>query len=271
MTNERKTPDDSTSDELVTQAYRDLANEQAPQRSDDAVLRAAAKALRPPYQRSILWTRPVAWAAVVAICLAITLQVTQVPVPNDVPAIMQMQEAVDYREAPEKTEQESTGRQLLQDAPARSDDQEPALRSRATRPLSPASPEQDLQPVSPEEHFEPALRDQPVLQEATPTMPAEFEMQDADMLQRAEDMVRLQSGDNKESDPAAVGVSAYAPAGASLSLEVPVCNEDDRQDPQDWLACIVRLEQAGLAEEATLERDQLGETFPDFVVPASPE
>ena len=120
MTNERITPDPgAASDERVAAAYRDLANERAPDELNAAVLRKAAQAARPRYQRSILWTRPVAWAAVVAISLAITLQVTQVPVPNEVPAVRQLQESDAFDPPPARNEQEVyRDRQAAEDLPA---------------------------------------------------------------------------------------------------------------------------------------------------------
>ena len=120
MTNERKTPDHGpASDERVTGAYRDLATERAPKRLNSAVLRHARKAAQPPYKRSIRWTRPTAWAAVVAICLAVTLQVTQLPTPTDIPASTELLPLDSADEATAKQEQERyRDRQVSKDLPA---------------------------------------------------------------------------------------------------------------------------------------------------------
>ena len=127
MTNERNRPDaNGLHDASVSRAYADLATERAPAQLDQAVLRKAQKAAERPYRRSILWTRPVAWAAVVAICLAITLQVTQVPVPDDIPDIG----LVEHDESTASPDIDSESK-ILADEPGRLEQQQ-----RATVPLT---------------------------------------------------------------------------------------------------------------------------------------
>ena len=110
------------------------------------------------------------------------------------------------------------------------------------------------------------------LEESAAPPPEDIELQDAELLRRAEELRRMRAGDNKEAEPATVGVSSFtAPASAAASLEVTGCTEEHREDPDDWLVCIVLLERSGLIEEATLEREQLAEAFPDFEFPARPE
>ena len=83
MTNEREHPKSvHETDALVSKTYADMADERTPDRLNKLVLRKAANAARPQYSRSMRWMRPAAWAATIAICLAITLQVTKVPVPD---------------------------------------------------------------------------------------------------------------------------------------------------------------------------------------------
>ncbi len=66
-------------DQQVSAAYQDLAKERTPEHLDRDVLRMAkASTERPQYSRWTAWSRPLAWAATVALCLAITLEVTQV-------------------------------------------------------------------------------------------------------------------------------------------------------------------------------------------------
>ena len=79
MSNERQERDN---DPRVSSSYRELATERSPKKLDDAILRKAHAATRPAYGRLRLWVRPLAWAATVAISLAIVLQVTQVPDPG---------------------------------------------------------------------------------------------------------------------------------------------------------------------------------------------
>lgn len=272
MTDERNTPDKAENPEaLVSQAYRDLATECAPEELNATVLRKAAKAARPPYQRSILWTRPAAWAAVVAICLAITLQVTQVPVPDDVPVARELQESDAFDAVSGKKEQEQyRDGQLSSDRPAGRS----ASDSNTEGRIVPGSRSEDAANVA----HSPAAA---VLQEATPAMTEDFDMPDADILRRAEDLVRLQTGDNKirehkepgESERADVAATAagFAAASAPARPYTSGCTEADRQDPETWLDCILSLEGAGLVDEGALQREQLAETFPDFEIPARAE
>lgn len=84
MTNERQHPDfTAETDETVSATYRELSREGAPNHLNEKVLQQAAeRALRPRYSRSVMWTRPLAWAATVGLCLAIVLEVTRVPTPE---------------------------------------------------------------------------------------------------------------------------------------------------------------------------------------------
>lgn len=241
MTNERKITDHSgASDERVSTVYRELAGERAPDRLNDAVLRQAAKAARPAYSRSILWTKPVAWAAVVAICLAITLQVTRVPVPDGVPV-----------ELPAAVK-----RSL--DAPA------DAVQQRAKTRQAPTEIQAEM-PAAASERVVRQDAGAAVKEEAMPSSAAEFELQEADLLRRADDMVQLQSGRNRQ--PAQPETSAYAPGAKLLDESVADCDEKARSTPATWYACIVDLEQAGRADAARRQRERLAEAFPDFEMP----
>ena len=76
MTNERKNED---RDRLVRDTYKALANERAPDRLNNQVLRQAADAGRSRYSLTRAWTRPVAWAATIGLSLAIVLEFTRLP------------------------------------------------------------------------------------------------------------------------------------------------------------------------------------------------
>ena len=76
MTNERNNKD---RDQLVRDTYRALADERAPDRLNDRVLKQAAKAGRSRYSLTRAWTRPVAWAATIGLSLAIVLELTRLP------------------------------------------------------------------------------------------------------------------------------------------------------------------------------------------------
>ena len=79
---EKRNQSGAETDVLVSQAYRDLADERTPERLDRTILRAAAKEARPRYSRFIAWTRPMAWAATVMLSVALVLELTDTPSPE---------------------------------------------------------------------------------------------------------------------------------------------------------------------------------------------
>ena len=88
--------------------------------------------------------------------------------------------------------------------------------------------------------------------------PEAFEMQDSDMLQRAEEMARTREGtaaDNAFAASGAVGLRAVA---------APTCDDAVSGDPETWLDCIEGLEEAGFDDEAARQRELLTAAFPDF-------
>jgi len=82
MTEERNRPElDGEVDSLVTRTYKEVASELAPEHLDKAVLKRAADAARPRYLKSISWTRPMAWAATITLCVGLVLEITKEPPP----------------------------------------------------------------------------------------------------------------------------------------------------------------------------------------------
>jgi hypothetical protein len=83
MTEDRIRPEsDGEVDSLVTRTYKEVASELTPEHLNRAVMKQAADAVRPRYLRSVSWTRPMAWAATVTLCIALVLEVTNAPVPE---------------------------------------------------------------------------------------------------------------------------------------------------------------------------------------------
>ena len=68
-----------------------------------------------------------------------------------------------------------------------------------------------------------------------------------------------------ESDAGAFSFVA-SPAATADSMPMP-CGPELRAAPESWLECIVELENAGLEDLASQQREQLQETFPDFELP----
>lgn len=81
MTEERS-HSDSVRDTLVSRTYREAAVERAPDDLNQAVLRRARQHSSNRYSRSVIWLRPMAWAATIGLCLAIVVEINNVPQPT---------------------------------------------------------------------------------------------------------------------------------------------------------------------------------------------
>ena len=78
MTESRQEPH---ADPLVTEHYGRIADETTPARIDRAILDRANGGVRPKYARLRMWSRPLGWAATIALSVAIVLQLTRAPEP----------------------------------------------------------------------------------------------------------------------------------------------------------------------------------------------
>lgn len=274
MTEEQHTRGSVDTDALVTQTYREIADERVPEHLNRAILKEAATAARPRYSRAIAWTRPMAWAATIMLSVALVLEVTRVPGPSPV--------LFDDNAGTLEAEQPASG--LAGDAPADALEElvapaappgRSAKRGAMALPQTAASKATAKQAAN-----EPALENrqradlqQDRVAERDPVAPAasaeEFKLKDTDMLRRAGEMARMQEGDNKEealaSAAAHVASTEIAAFNAVASRAVaPGCDETASASPETWLECIVALEEAGLADESRRERELLKEAFPDF-------
>lgn len=81
MTEERS-HSDGVRDTLVSRTYREAAVERVPDDLNQAVLRRARQHSRNRYSRSVIWLRPMAWAATIGLCLAIVVEINNVPQPT---------------------------------------------------------------------------------------------------------------------------------------------------------------------------------------------
>ena len=275
MTEDRITPDmaDPT-DPLVTQTYREIADERSPEHLNRAILKDAAKAALPRYRRSVSWTRPMAWAATIALSVALVFEVTKVPAPDgmvfdDSAAKFETQKS-DFEppaDAPVEALEEAVaptapaGR--ISNAPSGAPPQAATIKSTAKQAVPAAEPQKRQRADLRQNHFE----------ERELAAPAanveEFKLKDTDMLRRAEDTARMQNGENREpasASSAADAISAdMAVQGAvGLSIAAPTCDESASASPETWLECIKALEEVGLADEATLQRELLSKAYPDF-------
>jgi len=277
MTEERNTAESAAeTDAHVTRAYREVADERAPKHLNRAVLEEAASAARPRYSRLRSWTRPMAWAATVMLSVALVLEATKVPAP----------EGIGFEDAAGKFEVETPELDAIDDAPAEVPQAEAVEEAPATgsgRSLNATSmpPPDEVEPanaaaeqLAPDPAPHKKQRSEPrqnTVDERDLAAPAakvgEFRPKDGDMLRQADDMARMQSGENGESalqSNAAEAADAAAPGAAALSMEARACDESATATPETWLECIAELEEAGLTSEARQQRELLQAAFPEF-------
>ena len=76
MSNDRES---MNGDDRVSAAYRELATERSPDGLNHRILAEARRGAATRYAMLRGWTRPVAWAAMIGMSLAIVLHVSQTP------------------------------------------------------------------------------------------------------------------------------------------------------------------------------------------------
>ena len=225
---------DTDQDKRVSETYRSLAGEQAPPHLDRKVLEmAAADRPRPLYSRWMSWTRPVAWAATITICLAITLELSR-----------------DQSLSP-------TLEQSLEALP------EAALERPAEVPKDVASPVSKLS-FEPEPQYEKREQDEVLAETMNDSIVAEKTALGRSAAKQAISepapaRVR-QSADLMEEEKEKSDTDAR-------DNEANECAGEARTAAESWLECIQALEAAGDNEAALRQRDALKETFPDFKLP----
>ncbi len=262
-------------DKLVTQTYRDGEQERAPEHLNRAILKSAADSARPRYSRLTTWTRPMAWAATVMLSVALVLEVTKVP--SQVPASFddvakKLESAASDLDQPVAVPASEVAAEEIEEelmpataAPGR------ASNVAVTTPQSEPEKASNME-AAPEPALEKRQRDEVRRNDAAKQGLAtqalisdEFELKDTQMLQRAEDMARLQNGNQQEFDRAAPAATALA---VSIKIDTEAnCPEALTATAESWLECIANLEGAGLDTEAEEQRELLRAAFPDVDIP----
>lgn len=222
---EQRNKTGAETDTLVSQAYRDLAEERAPEHLNRKILKAAAQEARPRYSRLIAWTRPMAWAATVMLSVALVLEVTRTPSP----------EVVSSDEMLGKYEVQAPRADASQVAPL---EEEEARKRTADLPASP----------------EFKLRDEDILEQGKELA----RMQEGSVSQPSLDAAVSAEADQE------ITVGRSLPAAAAFSAPLADCDEDAVATPETWLECIEDLEDAGEGNKAREERARLAEAFPGF-------
>ena len=287
MTTDRNKPEE-LGDGRVSRAYREVAQERTPEKLDARILKAARQPTRTAYSRSIAWLRPMAWAATIGLCLAIVIELSVMPQPEEgtirmpasAPAVTDTP-AADRAAAPRRDafEEEALSDEALGSATrARSVEEahaEPvqAGEQKQTAGAMAESPPADLSAPKfeagrlesvPSAASSPAevapsrgLADE---KRSTDELEA-FRVRKAPILDQAAEMARMRDGRATEADAAL----SSAVAGALATEEA--CHEEQTNDPESWLSCIEDLEAAGQEQAASKERDRLRQAFPDFELP----
>lgn len=281
MTEERKpaAPGQET-DDRITRAYRELATERTPVHLDRAVLGRARSAVRPRYSRLRSWTRPLAWAATVMLSVAIVLQIGDVPGPAgivyDEPATALHEEVseahVPALEAAEDGPSDKPSSVQFDESPAAMPARSPntATDVRDDAALGRAASDEAIPEPASERRQRAKLVQEPKLEQqpAAPEAPADaFAPRDADMLQRAAEMARTRSGENRDTASQDSADGAIGLSSLDFRNEPRSCDETATQTAETWLECIAQLEEAGFVDAAVLERKLLREVFPDFEAP----
>jgi hypothetical protein len=266
MTEERSQADtDGVTDTLVSRTYRESASERVPEALDRAVLRQARHNSSQRYSRSVIWLRPMAWAATIGLSLAIVLEFSDLPRPESVEI-----------EAPALSEDEHVIEEIVTSGPEKTNviehDKEERLEQRARKTVDEAgrvnlgnvpqlsktrTPEQAPIPANTIGLVEPRPADDaPARSLADKKI---VRVQEAPILEEAEALARQQAEYSKE---AVVSSFAYSTSPAA-AIPMP-CEAVDRETPESWLECIEELDEAGLDDIAGLQREQLQLAFPDF-------
>lgn len=293
MTKERSPTDaDSVTDPLVTYTYRDFATERTPASINEALLRQASAHAANSYTRSILWLRPMAWAATIGLCLAIVVELSNVPQPEAVKFEQQSLESVAPASPGEVAGAPSTDDSLASEADGRQNRDYSVTFELNTTPSLESPPDDRAagQSGGLSKSIERREQDTAVPVASPPTAAKEgnatadadaFHVTDAPILEEAADMARMREGPNQEAKSSTVestslesGAIESAPvAGFVISADVEdfadksSCNPEARSKPESWLECIAALLEAGHDAVAEEERLALAEAFPEFETP----
>jgi hypothetical protein len=268
--NSGKEPFDT--DDLVTETYRELGVEKAPEHLNQSVLRSASGGGLRSHARNILftaWMKPVAWAATIGLSLAIVFEFSEVPTApvqsdpvrsDSMPTAESMREEA-LEEAPvidaaanEKVEnrarpESAPNRQLLSEdelgrSTAAYDDVE--VFSREPKDKMDAVAASSQPPLA-------AKTEIPAAKERAADIPA------ARKIDAGISAVREQARDLPEAKKQAAELPADSQRMASFALSVEhsdiddLCNAAARLSQESWLTCIDKLRSSGSEEAADRE------------------
>ncbi len=280
MNNER----DRRSEDRLSNTYRALAEERAPDYLNEKVLRLASRT-RTRYSRARAWMRPAAWAAVIGLSLAIVLDMTRLPQsePDSIGiSIPDSRKAGDRRWQTRDTASENPAAQAEASVPAPAATSEQSTDAERLQPPSSATAGSDGRS---KDEFVP--KDMTILRDAeemarTRAGSAEGPVPPGAVFDEAvvEGDLKEETANGMTADRAvgiedvqaeedeAEGSPAVAPS-ATLAKRVRTapsryCAEAVRKQPESWIACIRELEEDGRETEARDEYEAFRRVFPDF-------
>ncbi len=283
MSNEQNGP---RIDPLVSDTYRELADETTPEALNREVMRMAAGEVRSRYAIARAWTRPLAWAATIGLSLVLVLQLADVPEPVSPSA-----------EAPDS----GTARLQKDDAAAPVSRAAPAMPAAPPAdPMSTADADEQaaLPGVAKQSRSEIQQQDQKVnvMNVAPAATPFEREAKveeeppaqtvvSRDVVQEARETARLREAFRQQQGKEEVAARqrtvagqtdsaaqmAEQSAGAAMASFATtaddgefLCPADARSTPEQWLECIAAFEKTAPTELVDREYEALYESFPDF-------
>jgi hypothetical protein len=254
-------------DKLVSETYRDLGVEKAPEHLNQNILRMAAADGKVGRSNSFLsgaWMKPVAWAATIGLSLAIVLELTDVPttvVPMDsAPAVQSASEASvaeDFiakdKQALERAEeqvrqqsgsiqQETPADALVQDPSAAVRENKLARRPAASVAISESAPAPGLM-LEDRAMADADVASKDVKKESAANTPPEPVIDQPVRRKVAADQVVTRER-----------ITGFAMSSAAFESELDrFCDPEARKSADDWLACIEDLRASGATEQADLE------------------
>ena len=253
-------------DDLVTETYRELGVEKAPEHLNQRILRMASGDGGQSSARNFLfaaWMKPVAWAATIGLSLAIVLELSRVPMtpgPADyVPAaeLIREEEAQQDTDAFEQDERPAAAKSEASRPSVSADESGRSTAAHDSVEIFSREPKGTLDTVA-----APAQSSQVALPATTETSAAKERVVDPPAVRQRLTDLPAQSKRMADiagpSKPAADGLAdSQTMAAFALSAEQSdaddFCDVSVRLSEETWLACIENLRRSGSEEAADRE------------------
>ena len=280
MSNERKNPED---DRHVTDVYKAMASERAPDHLNQQVLRLAVREGRTRYSRARAWIRPLAWAATIGLSFAFVLELSRLPSiePDSVGIAVPNKNRVGVYDAKIKKSKASDARtNAAPSIPAadpatgaqRSEPKTPAVArpDRVSKPDRSSKNEFAPQGMAVLREAEDMARAQAGPDQAPTTMGAEIDDAPADRGSSERVLTEPFSATEVTAEDSAPDTfSAAATYAKAIEKKVlmsdPACPLEVRESAESWWACIETLRDNGQEDLADSEYGAFQQIFPDFV------